>query len=118
VWLSAGFETVDVEPSYLQEAAAGVGGGDDTVLEAGKETPCLRRIYIETIVLPRQARDKHRESSTTNRRFLRRGCGCDCGRYGNAGLEGAGRLAREYAARAAAAEPGVCGQGGNTAGCG
>jgi hypothetical protein len=35
--LSAGFETVDVEPSYLQEAAAGVGGGDDTVLEAGKQ---------------------------------------------------------------------------------
>ena len=28
----------------------------------GKETPLLRRFFLKTIVLPRQARDKQRES--------------------------------------------------------
>eukprot|EP01046_Picozoa_sp_COSAG06_P034884 COSAG06_NODE_3695_length_4999_cov_8.221837_7_plen_50_part_00 len=29
----------------------------------GKETPFLRRFYIKLIILPRQARDKHKENS-------------------------------------------------------
>ena len=50
-----------MEPSYLQEAAAGVGGGDDTVLEAGKQNAVFEPFvfFIEAVVLPRQARDKH-----------------------------------------------------------
>jgi hypothetical protein len=40
----------------------------------GKETPFLRHIYslfIKCVVLPRQARDKHRENSKKEWRFLR-----------------------------------------------
>jgi beta-glucosidase-like glycosyl hydrolase len=40
-------------------------------LTAGTETPFLRHLYIKCIVLPRQARDKHRENSKTEWRFLR-----------------------------------------------
>ena len=41
----------------------------------GKETPLLRHWYTKCIILSRQARDKHRESSTqkTEWRFLRSG---------------------------------------------
>ena len=37
----------------------------------GKETLLLRHLYIQCIILPRQARDKHRESSKKEWRFLR-----------------------------------------------
>ena len=33
------------------------------VRSAGKKTPLLRHLYIKCIILPRQARDKHRENS-------------------------------------------------------
>ena len=37
----------------------------------GKETPLLRHLYIECTILPRQARDKHREASKKEWRFFR-----------------------------------------------
>jgi hypothetical protein len=37
--------------------------GLDDVATFGKETPLLRRLCIKCIILPRQARDKHREST-------------------------------------------------------
>jgi hypothetical protein len=36
---------------------------------AGKETPFLRHLCIKTNILPRQARDKHRENSKKRWRF-------------------------------------------------
>eukprot|EP01046_Picozoa_sp_COSAG06_P090238 COSAG06_NODE_36579_length_445_cov_0.962428_1_plen_78_part_00 len=49
------------------EGQQGYGVGDTVGLELdlrenGKETPFLRRFYIKCIILPRQARDKHREN--------------------------------------------------------
>jgi hypothetical protein len=37
--------------------------GRDNTPRAGKETPGLRHLCIKYIILPRQARDKHRETS-------------------------------------------------------
>ena len=38
-------------------------------LTTGKETPLLRHFYTKCIILPRQARDKHRENSKKEWRF-------------------------------------------------
>ena len=35
----------------------------------GKETPLLRHFYAKCIILPRQARDKHRDNSKKEWRF-------------------------------------------------
>jgi hypothetical protein len=38
----------------------------DQLSGVGKETPFLRHLYIKCIILPRQARDKHREKHSKN----------------------------------------------------
>jgi hypothetical protein len=53
----------------------------------GKETPLLRHFYVKCIGLPRQARDKHRESTQK-----KSGCGFSGG--GDSAMEDALVLAR------------------------
>eukprot|EP01046_Picozoa_sp_COSAG06_P036393 COSAG06_NODE_4008_length_4666_cov_3.913072_6_plen_102_part_00 len=43
-------------------------GGDDA--GAGKKTVFLSHLYIKMLILPRQARDKHRKALKKRRRFL------------------------------------------------
>jgi len=46
------------------------------LLPAGlrRKQPCLSHLYIKTIILPRQARDKHRESTQKKIPFFAPGC--------------------------------------------
>jgi hypothetical protein len=52
-----------------------------------RKTPFLSNLYIKTIILPRHAQDKHRESTQERRRFVQgcalrgntvQGCGYNC----------------------------------------
>ena len=64
---SGSVDTRDMSDSDSEEEDDEGGGGGEDELE-GEETHLVRAILIEKItVLPRQARDKHRKSSTQKR---------------------------------------------------
>ena len=60
----------------VAQVAAVVGLMVRAVAQRGEELAvrkrhCLRRLYLKTIILPRQARDKHREGTQKRTRFCR-----------------------------------------------
>ena len=57
-----GFRTVDHEVLRVGVVAA-------AVIMVLRKTAFLSNLYIKTIILPRQARDKHRENSNKRCRF-------------------------------------------------
>ena len=49
--------------------AAVLGLTDSNLFGMGQKTPFLRHLYIKYMILPRQARDKHRESTQKRMAF-------------------------------------------------
>ena len=74
-WAAALDTLRQISPESIKtffEAQLAESGGKPTpaLVGVGKETLFLRRFYIKCIILPRQARDKHRENSKKSGVFL------------------------------------------------
>ena len=65
MYAGEGFETAVVGYRKLVEEAASTADAETlSAMRCGKRH-FLRHLYIECVILPRQARDKHRENSKT-----------------------------------------------------